>query len=74
MSRPTQDLFQASVDDAERIEGARRRRVVATGGVCGCGAHVKSWPWHERVKGSPEPPHRVVYHLDDCPALLEPLT
>jgi hypothetical protein len=69
----TPDLFAASVDDLDRIEGARRRRAVGQGGICPCGAHVKSWPWADRVQGIPEPPHRVVYHLDDCPALLAPL-
>lgn len=69
----TPDLFQASVDDLDRIEGARRRRTVGQGGICPCGAHVKSWPWTDRLKGIPEPAHRVVGHLDTCQALLAPL-
>ena len=67
MSRPD-DLWDA-VDDELRAEGVRRRWLVATGDICPCGAHVKSWIWADRVQGKPEPPHRVVYHLEDCPAL-----
>lgn len=69
----TPDLFQASVDDLDRIEGARRRRLVGRGGICPCGAHVKNYTWRDRVQGIPEPAHRVVYHLETCQALLAPL-
>jgi len=67
------DLFSAVVDDIERQAGATYRQLVAAGGTCPCGAHVKSWPWADRVRGLPEPQPRIVYHADDCPALLAPL-
>lgn len=67
------DLFSAVVDDVERQAGATYRQIVAAGGTCPCGAHVKSWPWADRVRGLPEPQPRIVYHADDCPALLAPL-
>lgn len=66
------DLWEASVGEELRAEGVRRRWLVATGGVCPCGAHVKSWPWVDRIKGVPEPPHRVVAHMAECPAILYP--
>lgn len=67
------DLFSASIDDVERQAGATYRQIVAAGGTCPCGAHVKSWPWTDRAAGIPEPQPRVVYHQDDCPALIPPL-
>jgi len=68
------DLFSASVDDIELEAGATYRQIVAAGGVCPCGAHVKSWPWTDRLVGIPEPQPRVVYHDASCPAWLYPTT
>jgi hypothetical protein len=62
--------MHSTVDPTYLAEAASRRQIVAAGGICPCGAHVKSWPWADRVAGIPEPWPRVVHHDDFCPANL----
>lgn len=64
------DLFRASVPDEVLAEGRRRRDIVATGGTCPCGAHVKDL-WRDRLSGFTRLSFAdaVTFHADDCPAL-----